>query len=59
MCMPPTSALGVIWRVSDQGGTAQVWASGEELAVEGVGLPGPNGLKLFEGEVYVSNLPRA
>jgi sugar lactone lactonase YvrE len=49
------SALGVIWRVSDEGGTAAVWASGEELAVEGVGLPGPNGLKLFEGEMYVSN----
>jgi len=49
------SALGVIWRVSDEGGTAEVWANGEELAVEGVGLPGPNGLKLFEGELYVSN----
>ncbi|HZD01809.1 MAG TPA: hypothetical protein VFA46_16935 [Actinomycetes bacterium] len=49
------SALGVIWRVSDEGGTVQVWASGEELAPQGVGLPGPNGLKLFEGELYVSN----
>ena len=49
------SALGVIWKVSDEGGTPEVWARGEELAVEGVGLPGPNGLKLFEGEMYVSN----
>jgi hypothetical protein len=49
------STLGVIWRVSDQGGTAEVWASGEELAAQGVGLPGPNGLKLFKGEMYVSN----
>ncbi|SRR6266536_3655703 len=49
------SALGVIWRVSDEGGTAEVWASGKELAPEGAGLPGPNGLKLFGGEMYVSN----
>ncbi len=49
------SALGVIWRVSDEGGTAEVWASGEELAPESAELPGPNGLKLFDGEIYVSN----
>src|SRR5215831_7185486 len=49
------SVLGVIWLVSDQGGTATVWASGAELAQAGGGLPGPNGLKLFKGELYVSN----
>lgn len=49
------STLGVIWRVSDEGGTAEMWASGEELAPAGTGLPGPNGLKLFKGEMYVSN----
>jgi sugar lactone lactonase YvrE len=49
------SALGLIWRVSDAGGTPEIWASGEELAQVGGGLPGPNGLKLFGGEMYVSN----
>jgi sugar lactone lactonase YvrE len=49
------SALGVVWRVSDEGGTAELWASGAELAPEPNGLPGPNGLKLFKGELYVSN----
>ena len=49
------SALGLIWRVSDEGGTPEVWASGEELAPVGAGLPGPNGLKLFGGEMYISN----
>lgn len=49
------SVLGVIWRVSDQGGTAEVWATAPELAQVSNGLPGPNGLKLFEGELYVSN----
>jgi hypothetical protein len=52
------SALGLIWRVSDQGGAAEVWASGGELAVQGAGLPGPNGLKLFGMELYVSNPSR-
>jgi hypothetical protein len=50
------SALGVIWRVSDQGGTPEIWASGQALAVQGGGgLPGPNGLKLFRDALYVSN----
>src|SRR6266496_1201995 len=34
------SALGLIWRVSDAGGTPEIWASGEELAQVGGGLPG-------------------
>jgi sugar lactone lactonase YvrE len=49
------STLGLIWRVSDQGGTPQVWARGDELAQVPGGLPGPNGLKQFGGEMYVSN----
>jgi sugar lactone lactonase YvrE len=49
------SVLGAIWRVADTGGTAEVWAAGPPLAQLPNGLPGPNGLKLFEGELYVSN----
>jgi hypothetical protein len=49
------SVVGVIWRVADTGGTAAIWASGPALAQIPNGLPGPNGLKLFEGELYVSN----
>ncbi|HKA56904.1 MAG TPA: hypothetical protein VKJ47_24945, partial [Candidatus Binatia bacterium] len=49
------SALGRVWRVADAGGTAEVWASGAELAQAGDELPGPNGLKLFQGEMYISN----
>jgi sugar lactone lactonase YvrE len=49
------SVLGAIWRVADTGGTAEIWAGGPPLAQVPNGLPGPNGLKLFEGELYVSN----
>jgi len=49
------SVLGVIWRVADTGGGAEIWTSGPALAQLPNGLPGPNGLKLFEGELYVSN----
>src|SRR5262245_21140607 len=47
------SVIGAIWRVPDTGGVAEVWATGPELAQLPNGLPGPNGLKLFEGELYV------
>jgi sugar lactone lactonase YvrE len=47
--------IGAIWRVPDTGGIAEIWASGPELGQLPNGLPGPNGLKLFEGELYVSN----
>ena len=49
------SVVGAIWRVADTGGTAELWASGQKLTQVPNGLPGPNGLKLFEGELYVSN----
>jgi sugar lactone lactonase YvrE len=49
------SVAGAIWRVADTGGTLQLWATGPALAQVPNGLPGPNGLKLFEGEMYVSN----
>src|SRR5262245_3157060 len=49
------SVIGVIWRVADTGGAAEIWSNGPALAQLPNGLPGPNGLKLFEGELYVSN----
>ena len=49
------SVIGAIWRVPDTGGIAEIWAAGPELGQLPNGLPGPNGLKLFEGELYVSN----
>src|SRR5262249_16774529 len=49
------STLGAIWRVADPGGTPEIWVDGAQLAQVPNGLPGPNGLKLFEGELYVSN----
>lgn len=49
------TSMGVLWRVADTGGVPEVWASGSDLAQTDPSLPGPNGLKLFEGEMYVSN----
>jgi sugar lactone lactonase YvrE len=49
------SSLGVIWRVPAGGGAPEVFASGPLLAQAPNGLPGPNGLKLFHGELYASN----
>ena len=49
------SVFGAIWRVADTGGTPEMWAGGPALAQIPNGLPGPNGLKLFEGEFYISN----
>ena len=49
------SVTGVIWRVADTGGSPVIWVTGAELTQLPNGLPGPNGLKVFEGEFYVSN----
>src|SRR5262245_7066165 len=49
------SVIGAIWRVDDTGRTPEIWTDGQALAQLPNGLPGPNGLKLFEGELYVSN----
>ena len=49
------SVIGVIWRVADIGGIAEIWAEGHKLTQVPNGLPGPNGLKVCEGERYVSN----
>ncbi|MEM9452644.1 MAG: hypothetical protein AAGF11_00595 [Myxococcota bacterium] len=50
------SFLGVVWRRVPGADEAQRWAEGDLLAVlPDMGFPGPNGIKVFEGEVYVSN----
>jgi hypothetical protein len=47
------SALGKIWSIPEQGGTATTWASGGLLAPnKGFGA---NGLKLHNGALWVSN----
>ena len=52
------SSMGVIWRVPAAGGPAEIWLDHPLLKLPPdapAGFPGPNGLKLFHGEVYVSN----
>ena len=51
-----SSLDGKIWSVPKGGGTPQVWA--DHPLLEGdpaVPFPGPNGIQVFRGEVYVSN----
>lgn len=50
------SALGRIWSVPVEGGTAKVWLQDPLLsAPPGSPFPGANGIKVFRDEVYVSN----
>lgn len=50
------SSLGVVWRRAAGADEAERWAEGDLLAVlSDMGFPGPNGIKIFEGHVYVSN----
>jgi len=50
------SLLGRIWTVPVSGGTAEVWIEDAALLPPpGSPFPGANGLKIFRGEVYVSN----
>ncbi len=50
------SALGVIWRVPARGGRIEVWADHPLLkATPGSGFPGPNGVQIFNHELYVAN----
>jgi sugar lactone lactonase YvrE len=55
------SSLPRIWRVPEDGGTAEVWLEDPLLAgvlAPGMPLPGANGLQVFRNEVYVSNSSR-
>jgi hypothetical protein len=47
------SALGVVWRAPEAGGTAEIWASGPPLAP--TEFLGANGLKLHDHAIWVSN----
>lgn len=47
------SVQGIVWRVSERGGTPTVWASGGGLASNG--SFGANGVKVHNGAVWVSN----
>jgi hypothetical protein len=48
------SVPGVVWRVPLCGGRPTPWATGS--AVAGTGFVGANGIKVRDGEVWVSNL---
>ncbi|HEX6865196.1 MAG TPA: hypothetical protein VF414_20370, partial [Thermoanaerobaculia bacterium] len=55
------SSLPRIWRVPEDGGTAEVWLEDPLLAgvlAPGMPLPGANGLQIFRNEVYVANSSR-
>jgi len=55
------SSLPRIWRVPEDGGTAEVWLEDPLLAgvlAPGMPLPGANGLQIFRNEIYVSNSSR-
>jgi hypothetical protein len=48
------SALSRVWRIPAGGTQAEVWLE-HELLAPGQGLPGANGVKLWQGALYVSN----
>lgn len=50
------SVPGLVWRVPLRGGPPTPWATGPALAR--TGFVGANGIKVREGEVWVSNLDR-
>jgi sugar lactone lactonase YvrE len=52
------TSLGLVWRVPAAGGHAEVWLDHPLLKLPPgapAGSPGPNGIKVFQGEVYVSH----
>jgi hypothetical protein len=50
------SALGRVWRLRPGATTPEIWAEGGPLAFDpALGFPGPNGIKVAGGQVYVSN----
>ena len=47
---------GLVWRVDKDGGLLEIWSDDPLLArPPGSMFPGPNGLKVYKGEVYVAN----
>jgi hypothetical protein len=47
---------GLIWTLPKAGGTPTVWSADPLLQpAPGAAFPGPNGLQIFRGELYVSN----
>ncbi|SEC99854.1 hypothetical protein [Streptomyces melanosporofaciens] len=50
------STQGRVWQVGSHGGTAALWAAGEDLAP--THFFGANGVKVHNGAVWVSNLDR-
>jgi hypothetical protein len=52
------TSQGLVWRVPAEGGAAEVWLDHPLLKLPPgapAGSPGPNGIKVFKGEVYVSH----
>lgn len=52
------TSQGLIWRVPAEGGTAEVWLDHPLLKLPAgapAGSPGPNGVKIFKGELYISH----
>ncbi|MFF4484021.1 hypothetical protein ACFY1A_44560 [Streptomyces sp. NPDC001520] len=50
------STQGGVWQVGPHGGTAKLWAAGEDLAP--THFFGANGVKVHNGAVWVSNIDR-
>ncbi|MCP4659909.1 MAG: hypothetical protein GY856_31280 [bacterium] len=49
------TSAGLVWRVPATGGTLEVWADDPLLKPPpGTGAPGPNGLRVFRGQIYVA-----
>lgn len=49
------STLGIVWRIPSGGREAQVWLEDELLrARPSSGFPGANGVKFYQGDLYVS-----
>jgi len=55
---------GAIWTLPMEGGEPEIWADGPLLAqsgliVDGIPVPGPNGIQFFGNEAYVANSSQA
>ncbi len=59
MLLAADSKAGLIWQVDVNNGTSRVWSSDPSLAAASQISAGANGLKVFNGSVYVSNTSTA